>query len=212
MAEPKSIMIALIDIDDAFVPDFHRWYDEEHVPERLAVPGIENARRWVRVSGDLPRFLASYDLSDAEVLEAGAYRVLKDQGDSPCTMRIRTHFQSLIRGVFNLTSSSFGPATDASACAIAITHVEPAELDAYHRWYLEEHGPAISAVPGVVALRRYEREAGPSHLTILELSDPSVLESGAYADAKSATLAPSLRSRWQRQQGVFSLLTAGRPE
>jgi len=29
--------------------EFHDWYDLEHVPERLRIPGFLNAERWIDV-------------------------------------------------------------------------------------------------------------------------------------------------------------------
>ncbi|KAA9156736.1 hypothetical protein FPZ12_026545 [Amycolatopsis acidicola] len=42
---------------------YHRWYDEVHLPEVLAIPGVRSARRYE--SGD--EFLAVYVLDSPEV-------------------------------------------------------------------------------------------------------------------------------------------------
>ena len=41
--------------------EFNRWYDEEHLKERIACPGILGARRFRAVEGT-PRYLALYEL------------------------------------------------------------------------------------------------------------------------------------------------------
>ena len=44
-----------------FEEEFNAWYDTEHVPERLGIPGFESGLRYV--SADRPRrYLALYDL------------------------------------------------------------------------------------------------------------------------------------------------------
>jgi hypothetical protein len=52
-----------------FAATYHRWYEETHIPEILAVEGFVGARRLESVEGG--SFLAIYDLDiDPEVAEA----------------------------------------------------------------------------------------------------------------------------------------------
>jgi len=50
-------------------------YDEEHLPERLAIPGFVSARRWVLADGapGEGKYLATYELESAAVLQSAAY-------------------------------------------------------------------------------------------------------------------------------------------
>ena len=55
--------------------EFHRWYDEVHIPEILAVTGFRTARRFQAVDGE--SYLAVYEVDDvdgakAAMAEAGA--------------------------------------------------------------------------------------------------------------------------------------------
>ena len=43
--------------------EFNAWYDSEHLPERLAIPGFRSARRWV-CNGT---YLGTYELDSAGV-------------------------------------------------------------------------------------------------------------------------------------------------
>ena len=43
----KGILIAAMDFSDVAEDEFHDWYDMEHIPERLGVPGFINAERWI---------------------------------------------------------------------------------------------------------------------------------------------------------------------
>ena len=52
--------------------EFNAWYDSEHVPERLSVPGVLTAIRFSTVSAATPRYLAMYDLESEEVLDSEA--------------------------------------------------------------------------------------------------------------------------------------------
>jgi hypothetical protein len=54
--------------------EFNAWYDDEHMAERLAIPGFRSARRWVT---DCPpgegKYLATYELDSSSVLESPDY-------------------------------------------------------------------------------------------------------------------------------------------
>ena len=46
-AMPKGLLFASFDFSTAHADEFHDWYDLEHIPERLRVPGFINAERWI---------------------------------------------------------------------------------------------------------------------------------------------------------------------
>jgi hypothetical protein len=62
---PEWINVITVDIDDGYADEFNRWYNDVHVPEILACPGWNANRRYECLDGE-PRFLAIYDLEDAE--------------------------------------------------------------------------------------------------------------------------------------------------
>jgi len=68
----KGFLLVTMQPPPAFEEEFNAWYDTEHLPERLAVPGFETALRFVCVSGH-PRYLAMYDLTDPQVLDSPEY-------------------------------------------------------------------------------------------------------------------------------------------
>jgi hypothetical protein len=53
--------------------DFNRWYNEEHLAERLSIPGFLSAARYEAVKGG-PKHLAVYELESAAVMESDAYK------------------------------------------------------------------------------------------------------------------------------------------
>ena len=48
---PKGLLLMMTDIDPANEEDFNRWYEEEHLAERMAIPGFINARRFTALEG-----------------------------------------------------------------------------------------------------------------------------------------------------------------
>jgi hypothetical protein len=55
------------------VDDLHAWYRQEHIPDLLGLPGWLRARRFERVAGSGPRFLAMHDLQSLDVLTSPAF-------------------------------------------------------------------------------------------------------------------------------------------
>ena len=83
----KGYLLVMMQAPPAFEDEFNAWYDTEHIPERVAVPGFETGIRYVCVSGS-PRFLAMYDTQTPQVLASPDYlRVSFDQA-SPWTKRV----------------------------------------------------------------------------------------------------------------------------
>src|SRR5881397_808703 len=65
--------------------EFNRWYNEEHLAERLALPGFLSAARYEAVKGG-PKHLACYELESAAVLESEAYKKVQAK-PTPWTQR-----------------------------------------------------------------------------------------------------------------------------
>ena len=47
----RGIFMVYVDIDAQHVQEFNKWYNEEHLPELLSVPGILSAARYSLVLG-----------------------------------------------------------------------------------------------------------------------------------------------------------------
>jgi hypothetical protein len=84
----KGFLLAMMEPSSSFEEEFQDWYDNEHVPERMAVPGFETGQRFVCQSG-FPRYVAFYDLSSLDVLRSPAYLQAHGKGVSPWTLRVR---------------------------------------------------------------------------------------------------------------------------
>src|SRR5262245_32703607 len=88
-----AVLVVLTDVDPAAEEEFNEWYDDEHVPERVAVAGVRRARRYRRIDdiaqpapGTLavsrgPRYLVVYELDDASVLEGEWAEVMAVHSD-----------------------------------------------------------------------------------------------------------------------------------
>jgi hypothetical protein len=65
---------------DAPLAEWHRWYDDKHVPELLTVPGFRSAARYGALS-ESRTFLATYEVDSPAVFEESRYGEVTGWGD-----------------------------------------------------------------------------------------------------------------------------------
>ena len=100
---------------------FNRWYDTEHVPERVAVPGVRRARRYVRYDdapqpapGTVsarrgPKYLVVYELDDVDLLHRTDW-VEVTARHSELSRALYPHMTNLLREVFVQVGDTDDPA------------------------------------------------------------------------------------------------------
>jgi hypothetical protein len=81
-----GLIVARLDPPAEIDAEFNDWYETEHIPERLAVPGFLNARRGQR--DQQPRYVATYDLDNLAVLESQNYLSVTGNNRSAWTARM----------------------------------------------------------------------------------------------------------------------------
>jgi hypothetical protein len=99
----KGMLLTSMDIDPAEEADFNRWYDNEHLQERVAIEGFIEARRYVARSGS-PKYLFLYSTKAIEVLDSPAYRE-RLANPTPWSVKIMARFKNMIRVVARITIS-----------------------------------------------------------------------------------------------------------
>src|SRR6476660_10142493 len=67
----RGIFMVYVDIDAQHVQEFNEWYNKEHLPELLSVPGILSAARYEAVKGG-PQYLACYELDSVAGMQTPA--------------------------------------------------------------------------------------------------------------------------------------------
>ena len=95
----NGLLLFMTDIDPAHEDEFNRWYEEEHLGERMAILGFLSARRFQAVQGP-PKYLAIYDLESPDVLASAPYRHIAGTGKSAWTRRMETLFINGRRNVY----------------------------------------------------------------------------------------------------------------
>ncbi len=188
-----GLLMVWCDVPADKEPEFNRWYNEEHIDERLSVPGFLSAARYEAVKGG-PKHLAVYELESPAVLQSAAYKKVSDN-PTEWTRRsgpnaIATNF---IRNVYSqIHPAAVTPAVAASGMAPALQLGRmdvPAEVDAeFNNWYNTIYVPNYEKVPGVIRGRRYRAVEGtPTYLTFYEFEHPKVSETPEWMAQRDAS-------------------------
>jgi hypothetical protein len=178
-----GLLMVWADIPAAKEEEFNRWYNEEHLAERLSIPGFLSGARYEAVKGG-PKHLACYELESSAVLESEAYKRVQAH---PTEWTKRCSPEAIgttyIRNVYTMIHpNALTPATAASGMAPALQigrmDVPPEVDDEFNRWYNTIYVPNYEKVPGVIRGRRYRAVVGaPTYLTLYEFENPRVSES-----------------------------------
>jgi hypothetical protein len=99
----KGMLLTSMDIDPSDEADFNRWYDREHLEERVAIPGFLEARRYVAHQG-APKYLCLYSTETLDVLDSPAYRA-KLASPTDWSSKTMARFKNMIRAVARITIS-----------------------------------------------------------------------------------------------------------
>ncbi|MCA1456507.1 hypothetical protein I6F35_25390 [Bradyrhizobium sp. BRP22] len=152
----KGMLLTSMDIAPADEADFNRWYDREHLEERVAIDGFLEARRYVAEEGK-PKYLCLYSTATFEVLDSPAYRE-KLANQTEWSRRTMARFENMIRAVARISISrgtgrgaALGiirlrpPADGAEKLRAALRELlDPAKLDGIISMHLLESDPALS--------------------------------------------------------------------
>ena len=78
-----TIMIVMMDVEEGHEAEFDRWYNEEHLPERMEIPGYISARRFKLEEGDkgegVLKYLCIWELQDASPLTSAMFKMQKER-------------------------------------------------------------------------------------------------------------------------------------
>lgn len=99
----KGMLLTSMDVDPSHEADFNRWYDREHLRERVAIEGFLEARRYVAHRAS-PKYLCLYSTAAPEVLDGPAYRAALINPTDWSKANL-ARFKNMIRAIARITIS-----------------------------------------------------------------------------------------------------------
>jgi hypothetical protein len=100
-----GILSVFNDIAPEGYDHFERWYNREHLQERVNVPGFRFGRRYELLSGGDRRFMAFYEVDSPDVLSSPAY-VQRLENPSAWTRESMKYFRNMLRTVCDLRAAA----------------------------------------------------------------------------------------------------------
>jgi hypothetical protein len=186
----KGMLLTSMDIDPSDEADFNRWYDREHLEERVAINGFLEARRYVAHQGS-PKYLCLYSTATFDVLDSPAYRT-KLANPTDWSKKTMARFKNMIRAVARITVSR----GQGRGAALGIVRLRPAagNEDRLRDALREKLDPAN--LDGVISMHLIESDGALSRpitdnpsASSLGAGDWYVLIDGTDVSAISAVIA-----------------------
>ena len=180
MADKKGtgLLMVWVDVPADREDEFNRWYNEEHLPELLAVPGVLSAARYEAVSSG-PKHLACYELENSAVVDSDAF---KDRPATEWSQRVgpRAIATTLINNVYEMVyPASLTPDIAQSGMAEALQigrmGISAENEEEWNRWYSGVYVPNYEKVPGCIRGRRWRATRGePQYGVVYEFEHEGV--------------------------------------
>lgn len=187
MEADNGLLLALSTAPDGGEDEYNEWYDDEHAPARLTVPGIRTARRYREIS-EGKNYLAYYDLDSVPVLDKDEYRALAAKA-SDRERRILRDVTPDRRVYSGIRTPAVSEARNWDICGEFLLAVwwtpAPGTEGDFNAWYTKEHIPLLMKVPGWLRARRYRllTGAGPNYLALHDLASGEALREPAHEAA-----------------------------
>lgn len=155
-------------IADEAEADFVDWHVNEHIPERVAVPGFLKGRRYVALSG-VPKYFNFYETETPSVLGSRAY-LDRLNAPSDWTKRVVRHFRETSRTAC-LVAASLGCGDGGFVGAIRLTTLAGADIQPED--FKARVMNKLFGAPGIVAVHflQGQVEIGAGHTAEKDLRD-----------------------------------------
>jgi len=201
--------------------DLNDWYDNEHAPLKLTVPGVKSAIRYKAVDSQTPTWLALYGIETPEIVNSEAYNALRARA-SDKEKAILEKIGGLSRRTYVHMSTFTHPDTTAESVPckfvllVTLEVPTPEEEDDLNKWYDEEHMDLLSKIPGWKQGRRYklvdfdqkglmEDKPVSKYLALHEFDNNNFLGTPEFKHATSTEWRDRVMKNARRKARVFEL-------
>ena len=151
------------DIDPAGRETFYSWHEQEHMIERVGIPGFLRGRRYIAIDAEIEWFTL-YETTTAAVM-SGADYLARLNSPTEWTRRAVREFRNVTRG---LTEVMAGRGKTDGACLLVAGIV--ADDNAAARLRTEAGGliDALAEIPGICAAHMTEADRAASRVETAE--------------------------------------------
>ena len=110
----NTVMVVTMEVDPEDEAEFNKWYNEQHLPERMEIPGYVSARRFKLEEGDgALTYLCIWELEDGSPLQSQMYRE-QNADPTPLYLRVNKTIKARTRGLYRQIFPETGAFRDRS--------------------------------------------------------------------------------------------------
>ena len=195
-AQGSSVLFSEMIPHESDEAEFNGWYDREHIPVRMRVPGFRSAQRYV--APGTRHYLALYEMDSASVLQSQPYHEVKNN-PSELTRKMLRDVTGFTRYIGDQTSvqvsakrSAADPADAIGAAYLyAVFFAVPSERrKEFDDWYEQDHVPTLLECKDWLMVRRIRIIDGEpenwTHLALHYLADNGALSSPERERARAS--------------------------
>ncbi len=183
-----GLLMVWVDVPADKEAEFNRWYNEEHLPELLGIPGVLNAARYEAVRSG-PKHLACYELENPAVVESDAF---KNRPRTEWAQRIgpRIIGTTVINNVYEMfhpkeLTPEIAQADMAPALQIGRMDPPSGQEDEWNQWYSGVYVTNYEKVPGCIRGRRWKAVRGePQYSVVYEFENERVSETPEWLNQR----------------------------
>ncbi len=132
-------------IADGQLDDFYAWHNEEHMPERVGIPGFRRGRRYRAADKETaPLFFTLYETATPEVTTGQDY-LNRLNAPTPWTRRATQTFRDTFRALTRV-KASFGPGSGGALATLRLT-LPDSEREEFERKLVGDVLPNLARMP-----------------------------------------------------------------
>lgn len=165
--EPRGVLAIWNDLDPQKEIDYNEWYFQEHMLERLGVPGFLSVRRYEAVGGG-PRYFSFYLTTSIEVMRSPAY-LQRVNSPTEWTRRNMASFRNMNRTACRQTVD-LGRGIGCAAVTLEVK-AAPGKEDDLRRQISALLFPDLLRSPGATGVIRAQLWEGDPGITVQRSSE-----------------------------------------
>jgi heme-degrading monooxygenase HmoA len=188
-AAENGLLFVACDVDPAAdEADFNRWYDREHVEERVRIPGFLSGARYVSLEGGR-RYLGLYRTASLEVFRSAGYRAAFER-QTPWSIANLDRMRDPIRRVCAVRAvTGFGSGSHIAVLPLAVASDAAALAER-----AAEAGRRLAEQPGFVQSFLLQPDVALSTPLPRESSEGRVLQPMLVVETSGADAARAARA------------------
>ena len=141
------------DIAPEGLGEFYAWHGEEHMPERVSIPGFRSGRRFIARQADL-QFFNLYETESPEVVCGPEYKARLDN-PTPRTLSAVRHFRNVARSLCRVVATHHAAASGIAQGGLAATlryDIDEAQEASHLDVFRETIIPALTGSEGICSV------------------------------------------------------------